>query len=100
MLGQAQLEVLLVSVEDDLQHVRDHPLRAETAVDSVVVDGQAERGDGADIPPERQVVVDRDAEDARVAADVAAAEDREDGQADGPGSGVDPGEPGRAARYR
>jgi hypothetical protein len=65
MLGKAQVEVLLVSVGDGLQNVRDHPFRAGAAVDSVVVDGQAERGDGADIPPERQVVVDRDTEDVR-----------------------------------
>jgi hypothetical protein len=73
MLGETQVEVLGVGVGDGLQRVRDHPLRTEAAVDSVVVDGQAARGDGADIPPERQVVVDRDAEDARAAADVAAA---------------------------
>jgi hypothetical protein len=39
MLGEAQVKVLLVGVGD----VRDHPLRAETAVNSVVVDGQAVR---------------------------------------------------------
>src|SRR5580693_6706895 len=84
MLGEAQGGVFLLGVGDGVPDVGDDPLGAETAVDSVVVDDQAEHRHRGDVPPERHVVADLDAEDARIAADVAAAEDREDRQADDP----------------
>ena len=52
---------------------------------------QAEHGDRPDVPPERQVVADLDAEDRRVTADIAAAEDGEDRQAENPGYAECPG---------
>src|SRR5579862_2692699 len=83
-LGDAHVQVLLVRVGRRCLGMLPGLLRTQAAVHRIVEDGEAEDRDGAEVPPERQVVADLDAEHLGLALDVAAAEDREDGQAEDP----------------